>query len=271
MIARCREIAESRRFLRTVLGLIVFNAILMGLETSPGLTATWGPLMGALERILQAAFVVEIVIRVAGRGPAFFRDGWNLFDFVVVAVSLVPAVGPFATVARLARVLRVARVVSGLPELRLIIGTMLRSIPSLAHVVVLLSLLLYIYGVLGYHLFGKADPDHWGSLARAVQTLFIIITLEGWVDILEAAGPATMGVWIFYASFIVVAVFVVINLFIAVVINNLETTREEDAARAEGDLGSRIREIRRQLDGMERALLHGQDAGRRGRERVGVE
>lgn len=254
---RCRRLADSRAFHRTILGLIVLNAAIMGLETSEGVRSIWGPFLLAVEYGVQAVFVAEMLVRIAAHGSrplAFFRDGWNVFDFGVVAVSLLPVAGPFATVVRLARVLRVARVVSGLPELRLIIGTMLRSIPSLGHVTLLLGLLLYIYGVLGYYLFGRTDPEHWGSLGRAVSTLFIIITLEGWVEIQKAGGPTTVGIWIFYASFIVVAVFVVINLFIAVVLNNLEKTRNDEAAVPAGDPRARIQEIRRQLDAMEEVL-----------------
>jgi voltage-gated sodium channel len=237
--------------------LIVLNAAVMGLETSAWVSRTWQPSLLALEYSVQAVFVAEMLLRIAAHGSrplAFFRDGWNLFDFGVVAVSLLPVAGPFATVVRLARVLRVARVVSGLPELRLIIGTMLRSIPSLGHVILLLGLLMYIYGVLGYYLFGQIDPEHWGSLGRAVSTLFIIITLEGWVEIQKAGGPTTVAIWMFYASFIVVAVFVVINLFIAVVLNNLEKTRSDDSLVAAGDPLARIHEIRRQLDIMEEVL-----------------
>jgi voltage-gated sodium channel len=229
----------------------------MGLETSPWVRSAWGPALSALERAVQAVFVAEIAIRIAahGRRPlAFFRDGWNLFDFCIVMVSLLPVAGPFATVVRLARVLRIARVVSGVSELRLIIGTMLRSIPSLGHVTLLLGLLLYIYGVLGYYLFGTTAPEHWGSLGRAIRTLFVIITLEGWVDILNAGGPPSLLAWLFYVSFIVIAVFVVINLFIAVVLNNLERTRRDEAGGEAGDPLARIEEIRRQLEAMEEAL-----------------
>jgi len=260
---RCRRLADSRAFQRTILGLIVLNAAVMGLETSAWARGAWESLLLTLEYGVQAVFVAEMVIRIAAHGSrplAFFRDGWNVFDFGVVAVSLLPVAGPFATVARLARVLRVARVVSGLPELRLIIGTMLRSIPSLGHVILLLGLLMYIYGVLGYYLFGQIDPEHWGSLGRAVRTLFIIITLEGWVEILKAGGPATVTVWAFYASFIVIAVFVVINLFIAVVLNNLEKTRRDDSGAGAGDPLARIHEIRRQLDAVEDVLKGGDSA-----------
>jgi len=232
MVERLRRIADSTALHRAVLGLIVANAVLMGLETWPALASRWGAGLGALSAAIQGAFVLELAVRLGAHGARplrFFRDGWNAFDFAVVAVSLLPVAGPFATVARLARVLRVARLVSGLPELRLIVGTMLRSIPSMGHVILLLGLLVYVYGVIGVHLFAGVDPEHWGSLARAAQTLFAVMTLEGWVELQAASAAATPWAWAFYASYIVLAVFVVINLFIAVVINNLEQVRREAA------------------------------------------
>ena len=165
-INRLRVFVESPPFHRTVVALILANAALMGLETSQAIAARWGGAMAAAQVAFQLVFVVEITLRLAahGRRPAaFFRDGWNVFDFVVVATSFLPVAGAFTTVARLARVLRVARLVSALPELRLIVGTMLRSIPSLGHVVALLGLLLYVYGIFGYHLFAADAPKHWGS------------------------------------------------------------------------------------------------------------
>jgi len=261
MVEYCRRISDSSWFHRTVMALILMNAAAMGLETWPALSGSWGWLLAAINTAAQALFVVEITIRIAahgGRPFAFFKSGWNAFDFVVIAGSLLPVGGPLATVARLARVLRVGRLITGLPELRLIIGTMLRSIPSMGHVVLLLGLLIYVYGVVGCHLFGEADPQHWGTLGRAAQTLFVIITLEGWVEIMRASASSTPWAWVYYLSFIVVAVFVVINLFIAVVINNLEKVRQEesdpsdaaggkDAAAELRRLSSRIEELHAML------------------------
>ena len=235
MPARLRRLVASAAFHRAVIGLILLNAALMGLEAWPAAAARWGAALAAVGAAVQVLFVVELALRLGAHGArplAFFRDGWNLFDFAVVSLSLLPAVGPFATVARLARVLRVARLVSGLPELRLIVGTMLRSIPSMGHVLMLLGLLVYVYGVLGFHLFGHVDPERWGSLARAAATLFAVMTLEGWVEIMEASAAGTAWAWLFYASFIVMAVFVVINLFVAVVLDNLEKVRHEEDGRA---------------------------------------
>jgi voltage-gated sodium channel len=217
-------------FGRATIALILLNAALMGVETYASVTTGRESFFRALHTVIQAAFVLEIVLRIAACRPRvsqFFRDGWNVFDLAVVALSLLPAAGPLATIARVARVLRIARLVSALPDLRLIIDTMLRSIPSMGHVILLQALLVYVYGVLGWHLFAKADPAHWGTLGRACASLFQILTLEGWVEMADEARGATRAAWLFFASYIVVAVFVVINLFIAVVLNNLEKSRRE--------------------------------------------
>jgi voltage-gated sodium channel len=244
-------------FQRAVLAVIVANAILMGIETSTAVMERHGRLLLALNAVIQTVFVLEIAVRLVahGRRPlGFFRDGWNVFDFAVVGLSLLPASGAFANVARLARVLRAARLVSSLPDLRLIVGTMLRSIPSMGHVLLLLGLLMYVYGVLGVHLFGQVDPLHWGSLPRAAGALFQILTLEGWVELQAASREGHPAAWLFYGSFIMIAVFVVINLFIAVVINNLERTRNEELPAPEDEAAVRIATLRRELDALERTL-----------------
>jgi voltage-gated sodium channel len=151
----------------------------------------------------------------------------------VVAASLLPQAGAFAMVARLARLMRVTRLVSAFPELRLIIGTMVRSIPSMGHVIVLLSLLLYVYAVIGFHFFREADAAHWGSLSAALLTLFQMLTLEGWVEIQAAVLTTYAWAWMYFSSFVFVAVFVVVNLFIAVVINNLESVKHEQQIDAD--------------------------------------
>ena len=254
---RCHAIASSHRFQRMILLIILANALLMGIETSEALMERHGRELLALNAVVQAIFVLEIAVRLLAHGSrplAFFRDGWNAFDFVVVTLSLLPVSGALTNLARLARILRAARLVSSLPNLRLIIGTMLRSIPSMGHVLTLLGLLMYVYGVIGVHLFGKIDPVHWGSLARAASTLFQILTLEGWVEILAAGREGHPAGWLFYASFIVIAVFVVINLFIAVVINNLETTRREEEMLRGDSAAAHILALRREIDALERSL-----------------
>jgi len=271
MFAACRRLASSPRFQSAVLAVIVANAFLIGLETSPAAWFRFGTAFRWLNAAVQAFFVVEIAVRLLAHAPRlhrFFADGWNVFDFAIVALSLLPAAGPLATVARLARLLRALRLVSALPELRLIVGTMLRSIPSLGNVVVLLGLILYVYAVVGVHLFAAADPAHWGSLPRAALTLFEILTLEGWVDLMDASLAATPWAWVYYVSFVVLAVFVVINLFIAIVINNLEAAKADEAALAAPapaaeDTARALAEIRRCLDAIEAAVGIGAESRRR--------
>ena len=199
IIGIARRIADNQRFQHFILGVIVVGAIVIGVETSPRFTARHNTLVVAVEMLIQAIFVAEIAIRILAHWPrpvAFFRNGWNVFDFVVIAASLLPHAGPFAMVARLARLLRITRVVSVFPELRLIIGTMVRSIPSMGHVIVLLSVLLYVYAVLGFHFFREASPTHWGSLGAALLTPAQMQTLEGSVEIQgrELTEPSVLDI-----------------------------------------------------------------------------
>jgi voltage-gated sodium channel len=260
-----RRVADNRYFQDGVLGVILLTAILIGVETSEPLVAQYRGLFHWAEVVIQAIFVIEIAIRLLACWPRplrFFTDGWNVFDFAVVAASLLPQAGTFAVVARLARLLRVTRLVSVFPELRLIVSTMLRSIPSMGHVLMMLGLLLYVYAVLGLYLFREADPEHWNSLGTALLTLFQILTLEGWVEVQGAVLTAHPLAWIYFASFVFIGVFVVVNLFIAVVINNLESAKiehqvEADRLSAQPDVLHAIADLRERLEHLERLVRSG--------------
>jgi voltage-gated sodium channel len=181
-----RRIAESPLFQNFVLVVILLPAMVVGLETYDDLVDRYQASFRWFDVAIQAFFVLEIAIRLVAFWPRplrFFTDGWNVFDFAVVAASLLPQSGTFAMVARLARLLRVTRLVSVFPELRLVVSTMLRSIPSMGHVIIMLGLLLYVYGVLGVAVFRDQDPERWGRLGMALLTLFQMLTLEGWVEI----------------------------------------------------------------------------------------
>ncbi|MDX9975822.1 MAG: ion transporter [FCB group bacterium] len=255
-----RRIAENPVFQNVILGIIVANAILIGIETDPELMARHHTLFSALNLAVQIVFVIEIAIRMLAFAPRmwrFFLDGWNVFDFAIVALSLLPMAGPLANVGRLARLLRALRVVSAIPELRLMVVTLLRSIPSLANVLVLLGLTVYVYAVVGVHLFGTIDPAHWQNLGRAALTLFQMLTLEGWVELQATAMEASPWAWIYFVSYVVVAVFVVVNLFIAIVINNLESAKNEVREEIQSDTGTVIAslaEIRTKLAEIESKL-----------------
>ena len=210
--------------------IIVLNAIVLGLDTSAWLTARIGTWLETANQIFLGIFVLEAGVKIAAAWPKplrYFKDGWNVFDFTVIVVSLLPSTGELATLARLARLLRVLRLVSALPELRLIVATLVRSIPSMFNVVCLMSIIFYIYAVAGYHLFHEVDPTHWRTLGISALTLFRIVTLEDWTDVMYAAMAHYWWAWAYFVSFVVVGTFVVINLFIAVVLNNLDEAKTE--------------------------------------------
>ena len=167
------------------------------------------------------------------RPDRYFRDGWNLFDFAIIVFALVPATGSFAIIARMARLLRLLRLVSAVPELRLIVATLVRSIPSMMHVVVLMSLMVYVYAIIGYQMFHEHDPEHWRNLGIALLSLFRVVTLEDWTDIMYKAMELHPLTWMYFVSFVVLGTFVVINMFIAVVINNLDDVKQERLRKLE--------------------------------------
>ena len=229
-----RELAErltkARAFEFGIIALIVANGVLLGLETSPRILDHAGDWLHFGERFILWVFVAEAALKIFAVSPKvdrYFRDGWNLFDFTIVVLAFIPAVGPFAIIARLARLARILRLVSALPELRLIVTTMVRSIPGMLNIVVLISIVAYIYAIIGYQIFHEHDPEHWRNLGISLLSLFRVITLEDWTDIMYTAMELHPWAWLYFVSFVVLASFVVINLFIAVVINNLNNVKEE--------------------------------------------
>ena len=244
----CKKVVANPWFDRTIIALILLNAVVLGLETSPELVSRYGDTMILINHLVLVVFVLEAIMKITAVAPRFrlyFGDGWNFFDFTIVVLSLIPATGEFAMIARLARLMRVMRLVSALPELRLIVSTLIRSIPGFANVIVLLSIIFYIYGVAGYHIFHEHDPGHWRNLGISLLTLFRVLTLEDWTDVMYTAMQLNPYSWLFFVSFVVVATFVVINLFIAVVINNLEAAKQERLAhQGETTLDSAQKQLR---------------------------
>ena len=234
MIDKTRDYAfrftKSRRFEYFIIGLILANAALLGIETLPQVMNGYSYWINLGHEITLGVFVVEAGLKIFAQWPRpdrYFRDGWNLFDFSIIVFSLVTTAGGFAVVARLGRLLRLLRLVSIVPELRLIVATLVRSIPSMLHILALMSLLVYIYAIIGYQLFREHDPDHWGNLGIALLSLFRVITLEDWTDIMYKAMEYHSLAWMYFLSFVVLGTFVVINMFIAVVINNLDEAKQE--------------------------------------------
>ena len=230
LVARARVLTEHRHFTPFITIVIIANAAVIGLDTSISLRARFGEGFAAANVAFLSIFVAEAALKIiaCGRRPdRYFRDGWNVFDFSVVVLSLVPAAGPLATLARVARLLRVLRLVSTMPELRLIVATLVRSLPGMGHVVMLMGLIFYVYGVAGFHLFSEHDPTHWRTLGISLLTLFRVVTLEDWTDVMYTAMELSPYAWLYFVSFVVLGTFVIVNLFIAVVLNNLDEAKTE--------------------------------------------
>ena len=266
--ASVTRLVESTPFEAAVLLVIAANATVLGLQTYERIDREHGGALDLLNSLFLAFFVLELTIRIAayGRRPhRFFREGWNIFDFVAVTAAFVPGIRENTTLLRLARVLRVIRVVRLLPELRVLTLAVARSLPPLFSMSLLTALILYVYGIVGWTLFGDADPDHWGDIGEAMLTLFIMLTLENFPAYLERGMEIEPWSVLYFISFVLVAAFIVLNLLIGVVLNSMEEARQihvaeelrergVEATDEQTELLSRIGRMRDELTELEREL-----------------
>lgn len=280
------RLVESASFNRFVTAIILFAAVLVGLETYPPLIERYGSTLHLLNNLVLTIFALEVLLRMGALWPRplrYFQSGWNIFDFLIVVGSLLPGLGAYAPAMRLLRLLRVLRLIRTLPDLQIILGALLRSIPSIGYVLVLMLLLLYVYAVAGVFLFGTNDPFHFGNLHTALLTLFSILTLEGWVDVLriqyfgcerfELPDPAlctqsmaqpllAVG---YMVSFVLLGTLVFLNLLVGIVVNSMDEMRksqQEAGAPAPGSLEQQLREVQarlREAQGMLEGLVKTRD------------
>ncbi len=252
-----QQIVAHRAFEFFIIGVILISAILIGLETSDDIMATYGHIIHWGNRIVLGVFIMEAVLKIFAVAPKwrlYFGNGWNLFDFTIVVLALLPSTGEMAMLARLARLLRVLRLISVIPELRLIVATLMRSIPSMGNIMLLMSVIFYIYAVAGQQLFHAHDPEHWANVGISLLTLFRIVTLEDWTDLMYTAMQISPYMWIYFVSFVMMGTFVIINLFIAVVINNLDEAKAERLAELKETPSKK--ELMQELDQTLKALQH---------------
>jgi voltage-gated sodium channel len=225
---RVRRWIEQPRIQNAIIALILVNAALLGLETSPGAMAAAGGLIVALDQIILAVFVVEIGLRLYAHRTAFWRDPWSVFDFVVVAIALVPATGPLA-VLRSLRVLRVLRLLTMVPSMRRVVGALLAAIPGLGSIALVLLIIYYVFAVIATKLFAAAYPEWFGDIGRSLYTLFQIMTLESWsMGIARPVMENFPYAWTLFVPFILVATFTMLNLFIAIIVNAMQTYSEAE-------------------------------------------
>ena len=226
---RLRAFVESRLVERVVMTLIIVNAVTLGLETVPAAMERFGPLLLALDKAILAVFVVEIAARLAVHRLAFFKSPWNVFDFVVVAIALVPATGPL-TVLRALRVLRLLRLVTIVPSLKRVVGAMVGALPGMGSVIVLLTLVFYVFSVMATKLFAASFPEWFGSIPASAYTLFQVMTLESWsMGIVRPVMEVYPYAWAFFLPFILSTTFTVLNLFIGIVVSAMQSEHEDEA------------------------------------------
>jgi voltage-gated sodium channel len=277
MASRCKRIADSGRFRGFILCVILLNAVTLGIQTYD-LAESVETTLTTLDDIFLGIFVVELIIRIAAFGSRpqdFFNDGWNVFDFVVISLAFVPGIRENATLLRIVRLLRVVRVVTVLPDLRVLLRALVRSIPPIMSLAVLTLMLMYVYGMVGWILFADGDPENWGDLGTAMLSTFTMLTLENWPTLLDRGMAIHPQSWIFFVSYVLLASFLVINVLIAIIINSVEQVhqveREEERAERlerleEGDtdaltVADRLTALRDSIDELELDLQSGGTVG----------
>jgi voltage-gated sodium channel len=282
-----KSIADAKWFQQFVIATIVLAGIVVGIETYQANVPNWMPLLHIVDYLILLVFTLEAAIKIMAEGSRpgnYFKDPWNVFDFIIVLACWLPVFLPdmdttFVSVFRLARILRVLRLVSALPQLRMLVDALLKSIPSMGYVGILLFLLFYIYGAMGVFLFGGNDPVHFGNLHTSLLTLFQIVTLEGWADIMYVnifgcdhpqwgaencpnPEPHMIAGALYFISFVLIGTMIVLNLFIGVIMNSMEEVRNEQAAEERSKrkedgidlLEDDISEIHVQLNGIKEKL-----------------
>ena len=225
---RLRGFIEHRHVLGVIIALILINSVLLGLETWPVAMTVAGGLILAVDRAILAVFVVEIALRLYVHRRAFWRDPWSVFDFVVVAIALFPATGQLA-VLRALRVLRVLRLLTMVPSMRRVVGALLGAVPGLLSIGLMLLVVYYVFAVIATNLFAADYPEWFGHLGRSFYTLFQIMTLESWsMGIARPVMENFPYAWAFFVPFILVATFTMLNLFIAIIVNAMQTFSEKE-------------------------------------------
>jgi len=261
VIAQLKTFIESKRFQYAITGVIVLNAIILGMETSPSIMAVAGDLLKALDTIALAIFVVEILLKLIVYRLGFFRNAWNVFDFVIVSITLLPA-GEGVSVLRALRILRALRLVSMVPSMRLVVQALLRAIPGMGSVIMLLSLVFYIAAVMATKLFGASFPDWFGTLGESVYSLFQIMTLESWsMGIVRPVMEVYPQAWLFFVVFILLTTFAVLNLFIAIIVDSMSQEHKAAESETRGELGSEHDQIMAELKALRSEVKALQDKG----------
>jgi voltage-gated sodium channel len=257
------RVVDSARVQQWIVAVIIINAAVLGLETSPGVMARFGGLLIAIDRLCLAVFVSELVLKLVAYRRQFWASGWNVFDFLVVGIAIVPGAGPWA-VLRSLRVLRVLRLLTVIPSLRKVVAAFLHSIPGLAGVVAVMAIFFYTAGVLATRLFGEAYPDWFGTLPGSLFSLFQIMTLESWsMGIVRPVMETHPWAWAFFVPFIVIATFTILNLFIGIIVSTMqELSMLPEVEIAHPEMAELLERLEGDIKGLRSLIEKQQEAAR---------
>lgn len=258
---RLANLVDGDGFQLFIGSIIVVNAVVLGIQTYPNIDPQLASFLSVLNEVFYGVYLIELILRILSYGTQpwnFFRSGWNVFDFIVIGGALIPALRDQATVLRLLRLARVVRLMRFLPDARVLVLTVTRATPAVASMAVLTILVLFIYGIVGWSIFGAALPEQWGDIGAAMLTLFILLTLESFPDYLHAAQQVSGLATIFFLTYILVAAFIIVNLLIGIVISAMERAREQEAAEVRkagqdhlGAMLEHLSQVRLQMDELE--------------------
>ncbi len=258
---KLKHLLQQPRFESIILTIIVINAIILGLETSPSAMAAAGPLLQALDQIILVIFVLEIALRMIADFKGFWRDPWRIFDFIIIAIALIPATGALS-VLRAFRILRVLRLISTIKAMRRVVTGLLSALPGMGSIVFLLGLIFYVFAVISTKLYAEVFPQWFGSIGESSYTLFQIMTLESWsMGIVRPVMAEFPYAWMLFVPFIIATAFTVLNLFIGVIVDAMQSEHEAEA-RAERDammsetemILSEVRSLRKEISDLKSRL-----------------
>jgi voltage-gated sodium channel len=267
--AKLRDFVEQAFVRNTILALVILNAALLGLSTSPWVMDRFGSLVYVLDRVILAIFVVEILAKLFAYGRAFFKEGWNIFDLFVVSLGLLPQSSGLSALRAL-RVIRALRILSAVPQMRAVVQALFDALPGMGAVIIMLSIVFYVFAVMATIMFGGDFPDWFGSVGESLYSLFQIMTLESWsMGIVRPVMEVYPYAWAFFVPFIAMTAFSVLNLFIGLLVNTMQAAVDAEAeqefeklrdlVRSETDqVGMQVQELKAEISDLKaeiRALL----------------
>lgn len=255
-----KDLIHGKWFTNAVLAVVFLNAIVIGLQCYPAIDHAYGTLLRTIDTICLIVFAIEITLKIVIDRTKFFKDGWNLFDFVVVSVSLIFIGTQMVSMLRILRVLRILKAVTSVPALRRIVTSLFMAVPSISSVALLMCIVFYIYGVIGTTFYASVSPDYFGDLSRSLVTLFQIVTFDDWANIYRPISETSNFALLYFASFIMIAVFIMLNLVVGEIVNNAsilsrEFTRENETKAGAETNDADLHLLKQEVQALKQLLL----------------